>query len=262
VTDESFADLGRIVVIVPTYNERENLERIVGRVRASVPEAHVLVADDNSPDGTGAIADRLAAADDHVQVMHRRGKEGLGAAYLAGFAWALENGYDVVVEMDADGSHQPEQLPRLLAALRDADLVLGSRWVPGGSVVNWPKSRELLSRGGSLYTRLMLGVPMKDATGGYRAFRADTLRGLDLTGVESAGYCFQVELGWRAVQAGLRVREVPIEFVERELGDSKMDQKIVAEALWRVTVWGAQDRTRKARRLIASKRSSSGRGGW
>jgi dolichol-phosphate mannosyltransferase len=263
VTDESFADLGRIVVIVPTYNERENLERIVGRVRASVPEAHVLVADDNSPDGTGAIADRLAADDDHVQVMHRRGKEGLGAAYLAGFDWALQNGYDVVVEMDADGSHQPEQLPRLLAALRDADLVLGSRWVPGGSVVNWPKSRELLSRGGSLYTRLMLGVPMKDATGGYRAFRADTLRKLDLTGVESAGYCFQVELGWRAVQAGLRVREVPIEFVERELGDSKMDQKIVAEALWRVTVWGAQDRTRKARRLIASKRSSSsGRGGW
>jgi dolichol-phosphate mannosyltransferase len=263
VTDESFADLGRIVVIVPTYNERENLERIVGRVRASVPEAHVLVADDNSPDGTGAIADRLAADDDHVQVMHRRGKEGLGAAYLAGFDWALEHGYDVVVEMDADGSHQPEQLPRLLAALRDADLVLGSRWVPGGSVVNWPKSRELLSRGGSLYTRVMLGVPMKDATGGYRAFRADTLRTLDLTGVESAGYCFQVELGWRAVQAGLRVREVPIEFVERELGDSKMDQKIVAEALWRVTVWGAQDRTRKARRLIASKRSgSTGRGGW
>ena len=164
--------------------------------------------------------------------------------------------------MDADGSHQPEQLPRLLDALRDADLVLGSRWVPGGSVVNWPKSRELLSRGGSLYTRLMLGVPMKDATGGYRAFRADTLRALDLTGVESAGYCFQVDLGWRAVQAGLRVREVPIEFVERELGDSKMDQKIVAEALWRVTVWGAQDSTRKARRLLASRSASSGRGGW
>lgn len=263
MTDESFADLGRIVVIIPTYNERENLERIVGRVRASVPEAHVLVADDNSPDGTGAIADGLAAADDHVHVMHRRGKEGLGAAYLAGFDWALADGYDVVVEMDADGSHQPEQLPRLLVALRDADLVLGSRWVPGGSVVNWPKSRELLSRGGSLYTRLMLGVPMKDATGGYRAFRADTLRTLDLTGVESAGYCFQVELGWRAVQAGLRVREVPIEFVERELGDSKMDQKIVAEALWRVTVWGAQDKGRKARRLLASSRSrGTDRGGW
>ncbi len=260
MTEAPFADLGRIVVIVPTYNERENLPLITARVRAAVPEAHVLVADDNSPDGTGAIADGLAADDDHVHVMHRKGKEGLGAAYLAGFDWALDNGYDVVVEMDADGSHQPEQLPRLLAALRDADLVLGSRWVPGGSVVNWPKSREALSRGGSLYTRLMLGVPMRDATGGYRAFRADTLRTLDLVGVESAGYCFQVELGWRAVKAGMRVREVPIEFVERELGDSKMSQRIVLEALWRVTVWGAQDKTAKAKRLLAGRRSAGA--GW
>jgi dolichol-phosphate mannosyltransferase len=260
VSEATFADLGRIVVIIPTYNERENLPLITARLRAAVPEAHVLVADDNSPDGTGSIADDLATADDHVHVLHRRGKEGLGAAYLAGFDWALENGYEVVVEMDADGSHQPEQLPRLLVGLRDADLVLGSRWVPGGSVVNWPKSREALSRGGSLYTRLMLGVPMKDATGGYRAFRADTLRKIDLTGVESAGYCFQVELGWRAVKAGMRVREVPIEFVERELGDSKMSQKIVLEALWRVTVWGAQDKSRKARRLLGSRRS--GGTGW
>jgi len=255
VSEATFADLGRIVVIIPTYNERENLPLITARLRAAVPEAHVLVADDNSPDGTGAIADDLVAADDHVHVMHRRSKEGLGAAYLAGFDWALDNGYDVVVEMDADGSHQPEQLPRLLDALRGADLVLGSRWVPGGSVVNWPKSREALSRGGSLYTRMMLGVPMRDATGGYRAFRADTLRRIDLIGVESAGYCFQVELGWRAVKAGLRVREVPIDFVERELGDSKMSQKIVVEALWRVTVWGAQDKTAKARRLLSSARS-------
>jgi dolichol-phosphate mannosyltransferase len=255
VSEATFGDLGRIVVIIPTYNERQNLPLITARVRAAVPEAHILVADDNSPDGTGSIADDLVAADDHVHVMHRKGKEGLGAAYLAGFDWALDHGYDVVVEMDADGSHQPEQLPRLLDALRDADLVLGSRWVPGGSVVNWPKSREALSRGGSLYTRLMLGVPMKDATGGYRAFRADTLRKIDLTGVESAGYCFQVELGWRAVKAGMRVREVPIEFVERELGDSKMSQKIVVEALWRVTVWGAQDKTAKAKRLLASKRT-------
>ncbi len=261
MSDPSYADLGRIVVIVPTYNERENVERIVARVRASVPEADVLVADDNSPDGTGDLADALSAADPQVRVMHRAGKEGLGAAYLAGFAWALDEGYDVVVEMDADGSHQPEQLPRLLDALRDADLVLGSRWVPGGSVVNWPKSRELLSRGGSLYTRLMLGVPMRDATGGYRAFRAETLRKLDLTGVESAGYCFQVELGWRAVQAGMRVREVPIEFVERELGDSKMDQRIVVEALWRVTVWGTQDKAAKAK-LLLSRRGGGGRGGW
>ena len=255
MSEATFADLGRIVVIIPTYNERENLPLITARLRAAVPEAHVLVADDNSPDGTGAIADDLVAADDHVHVMHRRSKEGLGAAYLAGFDWALDNGYDVVVEMDADGSHQPEQLPRLLDALRGADLVLGSRWVPGGSVVNWPKSREALSRGGSLYTRMMLGVPMRDATGGYRAFRADTLRRIDLIGVESAGYCFQVELGWRAVKAGLRVREVPIDFVERELGDSKMSQKIVVEALWRVTVWGAQDKTAKARRLLSSARS-------
>jgi len=260
VSEATFGDLGRILVIVPTYDERENLPIITARVRAAVPEAHVLVADDNSPDGTGVLADGLAATDDHVHVMHRRGKEGLGAAYLAGFDWALDNGYDVVVEMDADGSHQPEQLPRLLDALRDADLVLGSRWVPGGSVVNWPKSRELLSRGGSLYTRMMLGVPMCDVTGGYRAFRADTLRKLDLTGVESAGYCFQVELGWRAVKAGMRVREVPIEFVERELGSSKMSQRIVIEALWRVTVWGAQDKTAKAKRLLASRRAADGPG--
>ena len=163
----SFADLGRIVVIIPTFNERENLPVIVGRVRSSVPEAHVLVADDNSPDGTGAIADDLAAADDHVHVMHRLGKEGLGAAYLAGFAWALQEGYDVVCEMDADGSHQPEQLPRLLDALRNADLVLGSRWVPGGRTENWPKSRQFISQGGSAYTRIMLGVPLRDATGGF-----------------------------------------------------------------------------------------------
>jgi dolichol-phosphate mannosyltransferase len=255
VSEGTFTDLGRIVVIIPTYNERENLPLITARLRAAVPEAHVLVADDNSPDGTGTIADELAATDDQVHVLHRRGKEGLGAAYLAGFDWALDHGYDVVVEMDADGSHQPEQLSRLLDALRGADLVLGSRWVPGGSVVNWPKSREALSRGGSLYTRMMLGVPMKDATGGYRAFRADTLRRIDLIGVESAGYCFQVELGWRAVKAGLRVREVPIDYVERELGDSKMSQKIVVEALWRVTVWGAQDKTAKAKRLLSSARS-------
>ncbi len=256
-----FADLGRIVVVIPTYNEKENLELIVARVRAALPEVHVLVADDNSPDGTGDIADALAAADDHIQVMHRAGKQGLGAAYLAGFDWALENGFDVVVEMDADGSHQPEQLHRLLDKLRTADLVLGSRYVKGGSVVNWPKSREILSRGGNVYTRIMLSVPLKDATGGYRAFRASTLRTLDLEGVESKGYCFQVDLARRAVQAGLRVAEVPIEFVERELGDSKMDQRIVTEALWRVTVWGAQDKAQKARRLLAGKNSQD-HGGW
>ncbi|MFI0431628.1 MAG: polyprenol monophosphomannose synthase [Candidatus Nanopelagicales bacterium] len=241
----TFADLGPILVIIPTYNERDNVERIVGRVRAAVPEAHVLVADDNSPDGTGVIADELAAADDNVHVLHRMGKEGLGAAYLAGFAWGLERGYDVLVEMDADGSHKPEQLPLLLDGLREADLVLGSRYVPGGSVVNWPKSRELLSRGGNLYTRMALSLPLRDATGGYRAFRANTLRSLDLNGVGSAGYIFQVDLAYRAQRRGLVVKEVPIEFVEREVGDSKMDQKIVTEALWQVTVWGFRDRARR-----------------
>ena len=170
----------RVLVIVPTYNEKENLPLIVGRIRAATPDVHILVADDNSPDGTGQIADALVAADDHVHVMHRKGKEGLGAAYLAGFAWALDNGYDVVVEMDADGSHQPEELHRLLSALQDADLVLGSRYVPGGQVRNWPKSREILSRGGNTYTRIMLGIPFHDATGGYRAFRASVLRALQL----------------------------------------------------------------------------------
>ena len=257
MTEAIFADLGRILVIIPTYNERENLERIVSRTRESVPEAHIVVADDNSPDGTGDIADALVAIDDHIHVLHRAGKEGLGAAYLSGFAWAIDQGYDVLVEMDADGSHQPEQLPRLLAALRNADVVIGSRWVNGGSVVNWPKHRELLSRGGNLYTRAMLGIPLHDATGGYRAFRADALRTLDLSDVESKGYCFQVDMAWRAVRSGLRVVEVPIEFVERELGDSKMNQKIVTEALWRVTQWGAADKLAKSRQLLALKKSPS-----
>lgn len=252
----SFADLGRIVVIIPTFNELSTLPVIVSRVRASVPEADILVADDNSPDGTGRLADELAAGDPQIHVMHRLGKEGLGAAYLAGFAWALQAGYDVVVEMDADGSHQPEQLPRLLDALRTADLVLGSRWVPGGRTENWPKSRQLISRGGTAYTRLMLGVPIQDATGGYRAFRADTLRRLDLHEVASQGYCFQIDLAWRAVQRGLTVREVPITFVERTAGTSKMSRKIVAEALWRVTLWGVDDKVTRVRRRAHARRSN------
>ena len=233
---------GRVLVIIPTYNEAQNLRPIVERVRRSVPEAHVLVADDNSPDGTGRLADELAAADDHVHVLHRLGKEGLGAAYLAGFAWGIEAGYDVLVEMDADGSHRPEELPKLLDALSEADLVLGSRWVEGGQVVNWPKSRELLSRGGNLWTRLALGIPLRDATGGYRVFRRDTLLGLGLDNVASAGYCFQVDLAWRALKAGYRVVEVPIIFVERERGDSKMSRKIVIEALVLTTLWGIRHR--------------------
>jgi dolichol-phosphate mannosyltransferase len=237
-----FGPLGTALVIIPTYNEAENIKKIVGRVRASVPDAHVLVADDNSPDGTGKLADELAAEDDHVQVLHRKGKEGLGAAYLAGFAWGMEHGYDVIVEMDADGSHQPEELPRLLTALKGADLVLGSRWVPGGRVVNWPKSREFISRGGSMYSRLMLDVPIRDVTGGFRAFRRETLEGLGLGEVASQGYCFQVDLARRAVKSGFHVVEVPITFVERELGDSKMSRDILVEALWRVTTWGVGER--------------------
>lgn len=250
-TDGIFADLGRILVIVPTYNERDALPLIVERIREAVPEADVLVADDNSPDGTGAIADSLAEADPKVRVMHRHGKEGLGAAYIAGFTWGLQNNYDVLVEMDADGSHQPEQLPRLLDALRDADLVLGSRWVPGGGTQNWSKGREVLSRGGNIYTRAMLGVPIHDATGGYRAFRADTLRNLDLHTVASQGYCFQVDLAWRTVQRGMTVKEVPITFVERSVGDSKMSRAIVAEALWRVTQWGVAERAKGIRQALA-----------
>ena len=248
-------ELGTTLVIIPTYNEREALPPILDRVRTSVPEAHVLVVDDNSPDGTGDIADERAAVDDHVHVMHRLGKGGLGAAYLAGFAWALQAGYGVVVEMDADGSHQPEQLPRLLAALEaGADLALGSRYAPGGGVVNWPRSRELLSRGGNVYTRLMLGLPIDDATGGYRAFRASTLRSIDLDSVASQGYCFQVDLAWRAYQRGLRVVEVPITFVERQVGASKMSRGIVAEALWRVTVWGVDNRVTRLRKRAHDRR--------
>jgi dolichol-phosphate mannosyltransferase len=240
-----FGPLGTALVIIPTYNEAENIKSIVGRVRQAVPDAHVLVADDNSPDGTGKLADELAAEDDHVQVMHRKGKEGLGAAYLAGFRWGMEHDYGVLIEMDADGSHQPEELPRLLTALKSADLVLGSRWIPGGRVVNWPKSREYLSRGGSTYSRLLLDVPIHDVTGGYRAFRKETLEGLGMSEVASAGYCFQVDLAWRAVKAGFHVIEVPITFVERERGDSKMSRNIVAEALWRVTAWGVSSRASK-----------------
>jgi dolichol-phosphate mannosyltransferase len=210
----------------------------------------VLIADDNSPDGTGKIADEMAEDDDHVHVLHRPGKQGLGAAYLAGFRWGMERGYDVLVEMDADGSHQPEELPRLLAALdRGADLVLGSRWVPGGRVVDWPASRVWLSRGGSAYSRLLLRVPVRDVTGGFRAFRRHTLEGIGLDDVESQGYCFQVDLLRRTVERGFRVAEVPITFVERQHGASKMNRAIVTEALWRVTVWGLRSRLRSLTRL-------------
>ncbi|TXS47611.1 polyprenol monophosphomannose synthase [Streptomyces sp. OR43] len=241
-----YGPLGRALVIIPTYNEAENIKPIVSRVRAAVPEADILVADDNSPDGTGKLADEIAATDDQVHVLHRKGKEGLGAAYLAGFRWGMDHDYGVLVEMDADGSHQPEELPRLLTALKGADLVLGSRWVPGGRVVNWPKSREMISRGGSTYSRLMLGLQTRDVTGGYRAFRTETLQGIGLDEVASQGYCFQVDLARRAIEAGFHVVEVPITFVDREVGDSKMSRDILVEALWRVTAWGVTTRTNRA----------------
>ncbi|MFF4952117.1 polyprenol monophosphomannose synthase [Streptomyces chattanoogensis] len=243
-----YGPLGTTLVIIPTYNEAENIKPIVSRVRSAVPEAHVLVADDNSPDGTGKLADELAAEDEQVHVLHRKGKEGLGAAYLAGFQWGMDNGYGVLVEMDADGSHRPEELPRLLTALKGADLVLGSRWVPGGRVVNWPKRREFLSRGASAYSRALLDVPIRDVTGGYRAFRVETLKGLGLAEVASAGYCFQVDLARRAVRAGFHVVEVPITFVDREHGDSKMSRDIMVEALWRITAWGIDTRVSRIRR--------------
>ncbi|MCW2633537.1 MAG: dolichol-phosphate mannosyltransferase [Pseudonocardia sp.] len=239
---------GKLVqVVIPTYNERENLEAIVARLHAVLPDAEVLVVDDSSPDGTGRLADGMAAADDRIRVLHRSDKDGLGAAYLAGFAAALRGPAEVIVEMDADGSHAPEDLPAMLTALQDADIVLGSRYVRGGQVVNWPLQRRLLSQGGNLYSRLALGVGIRDLTGGYRAFHRSVLEELDLADVSSQGYCFQVDLAWRAVQAGFRVHEVPITFTERERGESKMNSSIVTEALWKVTAWGVAHRLGRLR---------------
>lgn len=240
----------RVAVLIPTYNERENLPLIVARVREGVPDVDVAVLDDNSPDGTGQVADELAVADPKVTVIHRQGKEGLGAAYLAGFRWALDQGYDAVVEMDADGSHRPEDLPAMLEAAKDADLVIGSRYVRGGTVVNWPLSRKAISMGGNLYIRAILGMPVNDATAGYRVYRAGTLRRIGLGDVESAGYVFQTDLTVRTVRAGLRVVEVPITFVEREIGDSKMDGDVVRESMTRITRWGLAHRCQQLRRLV------------
>jgi dolichol-phosphate mannosyltransferase len=233
----------RVLTIIPTYNELESLPKTLGRLRAAVPASDVLVVDDNSPDGTGQLADSIAAEDGQVHVLHRKGKEGLGAAYIAGFKWGMAAGYDVLVEMDADGSHQPEQLPLLLDAINDgADLAMGSRWVPGGGTVNWPLYRQAISRTGSTYARIMLGLKIKDITGGYRAFRRSTLEALKLDQVESVGYGFQVDLAWRVAKLGLKIVERPITFVERELGASKMSGNIVVEAMINVTKWGLASR--------------------
>ncbi|CAN5275815.1 polyprenol monophosphomannose synthase [soil metagenome] len=232
--------MSRSLVIIPTYNERENLRNIVTRVHDAVAHAQVLVVDDASPDGTGELADVLAAGDPRIHVLHRAGKAGLGAAYRAGFAWGLERDYDVLVEMDADGSHDPAHLPALLAALTDSDVALGSRWIAGGGTVGWPLRRRLLSQGGSAYARFILGLKQRDVTGGFRAYRASALRDIDPATVDSQGYSFQIELLWRAAKAGLRIAEVPITFVERVHGASKMSGAIVAEAMMRVTRWGLQ----------------------
>lgn len=244
--------LARVLVITPTYNEAENIESIVSRLRAAVPAAHSLIVDDNSPDGTGDIADQLAAADSNVHVLHRAGKGGLAAAYLAGFAWGLERGYEVIVEMDADGSHQPELLPAMLDALRDrdADMVKGSRWVRGGAT-NQSKDRELLSRLANIYIQVAMDIPVRDSTGGFNVFRASTLRRLDLDGVASKGYTFQVDMTRRVLAAGGKVTEVPIYFPDREIGTSKMSGSIIGEALKRTTQWGWDIRTAQLRKAAA-----------
>ena len=245
-------------MVLPTYNEVDNLAWVVGRLRRTLPYVDVLVVDDNSPDGTGRLADDLAAADPQVHVLHRTSKDGLGAAYLHGFREALAAGYEVIGEMDCDGSHQPEQLPRLVAALEDgADLVIGSRWVPGGSVVNWPLHRVLLSRGGNLYVRVLLGIHVNDATAGYRLFRREALERIDLDTVQSTGYVFQTDLAARAVRAGLVVREVPIECVERVRGESKMSGAVAVESLRRITTWGLRERRSQVRRLLERERSGA-----
>lgn len=240
----------RTLVIIPTYNEIENLPLIVGRVRKARPDVHVLVVDDGSPDGTGDLADELVAANPaHLHVMHRNAKDGLGAAYLAAFAWGLERGYSVLVEMDADGSHAPEQLYRLLDAIdAGADVAIGSRYVDGGTVRNWPWRRLVLSRTANTYARVLLGVGINDITAGYRAYRREVLEKIDLSAVDSKGYCFQVDLTWRSINSGFTVVEVPITFTERELGVSKMSGSNIREAMLKTAQWGIGGRLRGARR--------------
>ena len=237
----------QILVVMPTYREALTLETAVRELFVHNADVDLLIVDDNSPDGTGALAEALARDDQRISVLHREQKQGLGPAYLAGFAWGTSRGYEFLIEMDADGSHRAIDLPRLIAAAPNADLVIGSRWVPGGSVVNWPLHRRLISRIGNLYVNLMLGVGVKDMTAGFRVFRASFLNRLELADVAAYGYSFQVEMAWRSIMAGGRVVEVPITFVEREFGQSKMTMGIVAEALWLVTKWGLRRLTLRKR---------------
>jgi dolichol-phosphate mannosyltransferase len=229
------AEPARVWLILPTYNEAENIEDFVAAVRPQLPESHrILIVDDSSPDGTGEIADRLAAESGDVQVLHRAVKEGLGPAYIAGFREALAAGAELILEMDSDFSHDPAHLPALIGAAEDADLVLGSRYVAGGGVSDWGPARRVISRGGSAYARAVLGVRVRDLTGGFKCFRRAVLEAIDLGAIEARGYAFQIELTYRALQAGFRVAEVPIVFRERERGTSKMSGPIVLEAIWRV----------------------------
>jgi dolichol-phosphate mannosyltransferase len=224
----------KALLCLPTYDERENLAPMIEAILAAVPQLEVLVIDDNSPDGTGRLADEIAAREPRVKVLHRAGKEGLGRAYLAGFAWALARDYELVLEMDCDFSHDPKYLPGMLAAAGEADLVLGSRYVEGGGTVNWGWLRKLISRGGSLYARTILGLSVRDLTGGFKCFRREVLEAIDLASVECTGYAFQIELTYRAARRGFRIRELPIVFADRRVGHSKMSRRIVLEAIRKV----------------------------
>jgi dolichol-phosphate mannosyltransferase len=239
--------MDKTLIIVPTYNERYSLEPLIARVRRAVPDAQILIVDDNSPDGTGAHAAELAAADPSISVLHRAAKDGLGRAYLAGFEYALASDYVYIAQIDADGSHDPAALPDMLnLAEQGADLVIGSRWVAGGAVEDWPWLRQAISRGGNVFARVLLRSHVRDITAGFRVFRASTLGSLELSSVASQGYCFQIEIAWRSERNGLDVREYPITFRERSTGRSKMHLGIVIEAFWRVTAWGLGMRLRGA----------------
>lgn len=249
--------LGRVLVIIPTYNEVANLENVLTRLRAAVPGVEVLVVDDNSPDGTGALADRLAAENDHLYVLHRPAKADFGTAYLDGFAWGLDRGYGVLVEIEADGSYRPEDLPMMLQRLETADMVKGSRWVRGGAVINVDKRRELLSRAGNLWIQLAMNMPVHDSTGGFNAYRASMLRRIDLSAVQGRGYTVRVDLIRRVLEAGGRIVEVPVEFMEREFGVSKLKAENVSDAIRRTTRWGMERRSSQAQALADKVRGAS-----
>jgi len=228
----------KVLVIMPTFNEAGNIHNAVTKLFEHNTDVDLLIVDDSSPDGTGQLADQLAKSNKRISVLHRAGKEGLGAAYIAGFRWAFERGYDYLVEMDADGSHRPEDLPKLLAVCENFDLVIGSRYVRGGKTRNWPFYRQWLSRGGNIYARIMLGSKLNDMTAGFRVFNAEFLKKFDFESINARGYSFQIEMAYRTIRSGGRAAEVPITFVEREIGVSKMSTNIVTEALLLMTKFG------------------------